>query len=374
MEKMMEKKKTGVVGVGAISDIFLENMIGRFHNLDVVGCTARNRERIQAKAEKHGIAAMTMDEMFADPSIEIIVNLTPVPAHYEIIKRALEAGKHVYTEKSLALNFAQAKELLALSESKGLRLGCAPDTFLGSGIQTAAAAIDSGMIGDVTGFTIMLNRGLGLIYESVGFLRQPGGGVGYDYGIYALTSLFSVLGPAVDVCGFAQTNRPVRDYQFEQGQGKPYAIENENVMVAAVRMRNGALGSITFNGDSIFPEEPYLLIQGTKGMLRLPDPNAFGGEVVLLTGFTHPHQIRDGGRQITILPTRHKYSENCRGIGVADMAAAMDENRPHRASATMATHLLELLDGIVASSQSRKYVPLTCTFDRPAPLSGEEIF
>lgn len=372
----MTRNRVGVVGVGSISDIFISNMIKRFHDLDVVGCTARNADHVRAKAEQFNIRAMTMDEMFADPTIDIIVNLTPTPIHYQIIKRALESGKHVYTEKSLTDNYPQAKELVLLSEEKGLRLGSAPDTFLGSGVQTAVAAVENGMIGEVTGFSVMLNRGLELLYETLAFIRQPGGGIGYDYGIYALTALFSILGPAAEVCGFSQTNRPVRRYQFETAppHEDSYTIENENVMAAAIRMRSGVLGSVTFNGDSVFPDRPYISIQGTKGLLQLPDPNQFGGNVIFTQGVTDLGSIGTAGDRDPILPVHHRYAEDSRGIGVAEMAKAIEEHRPHRASATLATHLLELLDGIVSSSQSQRYARMESTFDKPEALTGQEIF
>lgn len=372
----MKIMRVGVVGVGAISDIFFENMIHQFQSVEVVGCTARNMDHIRTKAEKYSIAAMTMDNMFEDATIDTIVNLTPAPVHHEIILRALQSGKHVYTEKSLALGFKQAKELLDFADSKGLRLGSSPDTFLGSGVQTAAEAVRSGKIGAVTGFSVMLNRGLDLLYEFMGFLTQPGGGIGYDFGVYALTALFSILGPAIEVCGFMQTNRPVRNYTLPMfpRYGQQYTIENENLMVAAIKMQSGVLGSVTFNGDCIFPEKPYISIQGTRGMLQLPDPNEFGGEVIYTERISDPRQIRNKANVAQVLPNHHKYANDARGIGAADMALAISENRPHRASAALACHLLEMLDGIAASCKTRQYTQLKSTFQTPEPLTGNEIF
>ncbi|GHV00307.1 oxidoreductase [Spirochaetia bacterium] len=369
-------KRVGVVGVGLISDIFIENMINAFTSLEVAGCTARNMEHIRAKAEKYHITPMTMAEMFNDASIDMIVNLTPAAAHYEIIKRALESGKHVYTEKALALGYPQAKELLDLAESRGLLLGSAPDTFLGSGVQTAIEAVNTGMIGDVTGFTVMLNRGLDLLYEFMGFLTKPGGGIGYDFGVYALTALFSILGQADEVCGFMQTNRPLREYKnpMMPHYGKQYKIENENIMAAAIKMKNGVLGTVMFNGDAIFPEKPYICLQGTEGMLYLPDPNEFGGDVIYTPAMHDPRQIRGGGEPERILPVHHRYSKDSRGIGVADMALALHEGRPHRTNAAMACHLLEFLDGIVKSCETKRYVKITSDFIKPEPLTGNEVF
>ncbi|MDR0884997.1 MAG: Gfo/Idh/MocA family oxidoreductase [Clostridiales Family XIII bacterium] len=371
----MTAKRVGIVGVGLISDIFIKNMIEMFTSTQVVGCTARNWEHIKAKAEQFNIAAMTMDEMFEDSSIDIIVNLTPAAAHHEIIKRALTNGKHVYTEKSLALNYAQADELIKLADAKGLLLGSAPDTFLGSGVQTAIRAVNDGLIGDITGYSIVLNRGLELLYEFMDFLIKPGAGIGYDFGVYALTALFSILGPADEVCGFLQTNRPLREYKtsLKNRAGEQYEIENENIMAAAIKMRNGILGTLMCKGVAVFPEIPYLSLQGTRGILYLPDPNEFGGDVIYQPGAMTPRQIR-GGEQERILENHHRYSEDSRGIGVADMATSLSEGRPHRANATIQRHLLELLDGIVSSYNSKSYSKLTSDFVRPTPLTGDEVF
>lgn len=363
----MEKMRVGVIGAGAISDIYLENMIRRFGNLEVTGCASRTMESARRKAEKYGIAAMTVEEMLRDSSIEMIVNLTPPAAHFSLIKRALEAGKHVYTEKVLALNCAQANELAALADAKGLRLGSAPDTFLGAALQIAAEAVEDGTIGTVTGFAAMLNRDLGMVYEGLEFLIQPGGGFGYDLGIYYLTALMSILGPVAEVCGMVQTNRPQRTYR-QPGHpkyGQTFEIRNENLMAAVIRMQNGALGTLLFNGDCIFPQRPFLTIQGTGGILYLPDPNQFGGDVRLLYANAQVEEI---------LPCRHGFTENLRGLGAAEMAAAIREGRPHRASKEMACHALELLDGIVASSEAGTFYRMTTAFAKPAQLKGDETF
>jgi predicted dehydrogenase len=371
----VEPMRVGVVGVGSISDTFIGNIKGRFHNLELVGCTARDPEHIRAKAAEHGIAAMTMDELMGDPSIDLVLNLTPVEAHAEVIERALRSGKHVYTEKTLTGDHASARALADLADARGLYLGCAPDTFLGSGVQTAAEAVASGRIGQPTGFTIMLNRGMDLLYEFLPFLLRPGAGMGYDFGVYGLTAVLSILGPAAEVCGFQQTNRPHRAYRLPgEKQGQPYEIRNENIMAAAIRLSSGVLGTVVFNGDSVFPERPYLCIQGTGGVVYLPNPNEFGGDVTLVGGLSHPREIMAGRVPSEILPVRHRYSENSRGVGAAEMVEAIRAGRPARASKELACHIIELLDGIVASSETKRYQQLTSTFTAPDRLTGDEEF
>lgn len=193
--------------------------------------------------------------------------------------------------------------------------------------------------------------------------------------ISALTAVLATLGPADEVCGFSQTNRPVRTHKNpdKDNCGQEYTIVNENIMSAAIRMKSGVLGTLMFNGDTVFPEKPFIMIMGTKGILYLPNPDHFGDDVILTEGMTSIAEFERGIREHA-LPVRHGYSENSRGIGAADMACAVREGRPHRASAEMAAHVLEILDGIVASSSSKRYVQLTSTFERPKPLTCEEIF
>ena len=368
--------RVGVVGVGMISDTFIGNIKERFRNLELVGCTARDMAHIQAKADQHGIAAMTMDDLMGDASIELVLNLTPVEAHVEVIERALKAGKHVYTEKTLTGDYRSAKALADLADSRGLYLGCAPDTFLGSAVQTAAEAVAGGRIGQPTGFTVMLNRGMDLLYEFMPFLLRPGAGMGYDFGVYGLTAVLSILGPAVEVCGFQQTNRPQRTYRLEGGAhfGESYEIRNENVMTATMQLENGVLGTVAFNGDSVFPEQPYLCIQGTEGLIYLPDPNQFGGDVRLTPALRDPREIMAGGGSTEVLPVHHRSSDNSRGVGAAEMVEAIAQGRPNRASKEMACHILEVLDGIVQSSATRQYHRLTSRFTAPERLTGDEEF
>lgn len=376
MNERLDPMRVGVVGVGMISDTFIGNIKHSFRNLELVGCAARDMDHVRAKATQHGIAAMTLDDLMDDDSIQLVLNLTPVEAHFEIIDRSLRAGKHVYTEKTLTGDHASAKALADLADANGLYLGCAPDTFLGSAVQTAAEAVAAGRIGQPTGFTIMLNRGLGLLYELMPFLLRPGAGIGYDFGVYGLTAVLSILGPAVEVCGMHQTNRPRRTYQLTDlpHAGQDYEIRNENLMAATIRLASGVIGTVTFNGDAVFPEKPYLCIQGTEGLIYLPDPNQFGGDVTLVTGLHDLRTPDTGGRAPEILPVHHRYSDNSRGVGAAEMVTAIREGRPNRASKELACHILELLDGIILSSQTKRYQQLASTFTIPDRLTGDEEF
>ncbi|GAA2974276.1 Gfo/Idh/MocA family oxidoreductase [Microbacterium terrae] len=368
--------RVGVVGTGMISDTFLRNTQGLFSNLELVAVSARDADRIAAKAAQFGIAGHTLEQMLDDRSIDLILNLTPVEAHAEVIERALHAGKHVFSEKTLTADHTSARRLADLAEARGLRLGCAPDTFLGAGVQTAAEAIAEGLIGQPTGFTVMLNRGLDLLYEFLPFLLRPGAGMGYDFGVYALTAVLSILGPVAEVSGFVQTNRPLRHSILDRGDTAPteYEIRNENIMSAVLRLESGVLGTVMFNGDAVFPEHHYLCIQGTEGLILLPNPNEFGGEVKVVRGLTHPRQLAGATAAEETLPVHHGYRDESRGLGAAEMAAAIHEDRPHRASAELSCHIIDVLDGVVASSASGRHQTITSTFTVPDRLRGDERF
>jgi predicted dehydrogenase len=195
----MKPVKTAVIGCGAISDIYLSNMIHKYATLDVVACCASHRENAEKKAAQYGIRPAATDEILADPEVELVVVLTPAPSHYELVKKALLAGKHVYTEKPIATELWQAKELVSLAKEKGRLLGAAPETFLGSLFQTGRKALDEGLIGEITSFHVAANRDLTVLASLFKFLRQPGGGICYDYGVYYLTALVSLLGPMAEV-------------------------------------------------------------------------------------------------------------------------------------------------------------------------------
>lgn len=190
-----KRLKVGVVGAGAISDIYLKNMTECYDNLEVKSICANHMESAQKKAQVYGIAAVTMDEMLADPEIDMIVNLTPASVHYDIIKAALLHGKHVYTEKTITDDVEKSAELTRLAREKGLYFGSAPDTFMGAAYQRARAFIEEGFLGEITSFSISGNRNNDMLLSAYAFLREPGGGIVCDYGVYYVTALVSLLGP-----------------------------------------------------------------------------------------------------------------------------------------------------------------------------------
>lgn len=353
--------KTAVIGCGMISDAYLSTMINKFKILDVVGCYDRNQEKARAKAEKYDIKALTLKEILADETIEIVVNLTQPTSHYPLIKQLLEAGKHVYTEKVLTVELDHAAELMHLADEKNLYLGAAPDTFLGAAAQTARYVVESGMIGEITSCYCALSRDGSVFASPTSFTVKPGGGIGFDVGIYYITTLLSILGPVSEVSGVVKTQNPTREVQTFEEFGETFQIENENIMAGTLQFVRGTVGTILFDSNSVFilPEQPGVVLFGTLGVMYMADPNSFGGDVkVILKGNNEPFTMQQS----------HAFSGECRGLGVAEMAWAMRRGRKNRANKEMAYHALEVLHSIVKSGETKTSQLLESTFEQMPPL------
>ncbi len=355
-----------MIGSGAISDIYLTNMIHRFDNLEVLAVASRTPENARKKAELYGTASCTVEELLKNPEIEMIVNLTPANMHYDLIKRSLLAGKHVYTEKTMTDDLEKSRELLELAERQGLYLGSAPDTFLGSALQTARAAIDDGMLGDIHSFAISANRCNDVLLSIAAFLRAPGGGILYDYAVYYLTALVAVLGPVERVGGVKKAPYPIhvgtvpgsRDY------GKVFDSPNESEAAAVLLLENGIMGTFHVNADSVMEDQAYFAIYGTKGILYLTDPNQFGGKVKFLPNPLDPFKSEPAVELWNFTP----YQENSRGIGPSDMASAIEKGTLNRASKELAFHVQEILTAVLNSDEKGNFTDILSRVDRPAPL------
>jgi len=359
---MAKSIKTAVAGCGAISDIYLTNMIGKYETLEVVACCAKHRESAERQGKKYGIRPCTFEEILADEEIRLLVVLTPAPTHFELIWQALKAGKHVFTEKTLTTSLEDAQKLLKLSDEKGLYLGAAPDTFLGSGIQTAYRAIQDGLLGEITSFHITANRDIDVLASIFQFLRMPGGGICFDYGVYYLTALISLLGPVSQVFSVVKNRCRERVNVFPESPdfGKPYIYDNESQVDAVITMKSGVTGTFALNGDSVMVDLAEFTIHGTKGILRLGDANQFGAEISLIPN--DAKAFKDGLKPEILTPVS-SLSENCRGIGPAEMAYAILNNKKQRASKEMAYHVLDTIVQIMESGKTQmpREVTSSCT-------------
>ena len=364
----------GVVGSGIISGIYLKNMTTRFDILRVRSVCSAHIENARRRAAEFGLPACTLEDMLADDGIDLIVNLTPTPAHEDILRRALEAGKHAYTEKTMTTSHASARALCDLAARKGLWLGSAPDTFLGAALQTARRAIDGGLIGEVTSFAFAANRDNGFLTSYFRFLNLPFGGVAYDYSVYYLTALCALLGPVARVAAAVRAPYPThRDIDPKSPTyGQDIATPNESEVSAVLTLASGVSGTAHVNGDSVIEDQHFFAIYGTKGILYLPDPNGFGGEVRFQPNWAHDQAPAPA----RALECPFGYADNSRGVGPAELAWSIRAGRPARAGGDMATHVLEVIDAVIESGRRNAFVEVGSRFERPAPLDapvdGEE--
>lgn len=359
------KIRTAIVGCGMISETYLANLAGpekRFNIIKVVACCDVITDRMAAKAEKYALKEMTLDEICGDPGIDLVINLTDPAAHYPVIRQLILAGKNVFTEKVLSTNFENAMELVKLADERGVYLGAAPDTFLGASAQTARQLVESGLIGEVTSCHAFINRDHFLQPEVIPYVSGEGGGIGFDVGIYYVTALASILGPAKRACGFMRTRDTERRHILvrEDNFDEAYPMHSETLMTGALEFANGVYGTVHFNADCIMNEKPQLMLCGTQGIIYMGDPNQFGDEVKLL---------RKGCFEPTVIPFNFGYKGNCRGVGASEMAWAIRRRRNHRASKEMALHALEMLYGIARSGETGTFYEMKTTFEKQPPLA-----
>ena len=366
----MKKMKTAVIGSGRISSEYLRNMIRVFNNLEVVACSSANMENARKRAAEFGIEARTNEQIFADPAIELVVVLVPAPAHCGLIEQALLAGKHVYTEKTMTVDLEDARRLVALAAEKGLYLGSAPDTFLGAAWQTARKALDEGLIGEPVSFSLNINRNIDFMASLFEFLRLPGGGFAYDYGVYYLTALVSLLGPVESLFSVVKNKAEVRTNCAPQSPdfGKPYPYENESQIYALMNLRSGVTGTLSMNGDSALQDLAIFYIYGSKGVLKLTCANDFGGDVVVIPSSFDPREAAP-----RVLENTSPICDGNRGIGPAEMADAIFHGRPNRASKEMAFHVMDVIEQLMVSSREQRLITLESTCERPAAFPTEEI-
>ena len=357
----MEKVKIGIIGCGNISDIYLTNFKNMFDITEVKAVADMVPERAQAKAETYGIPyAWTVEEILADPEIKIIVNLTIPIAHAEICLAALNAGKNVYVEKPFAITREDGKKVLKLAQEKGLLVGGAPDTFLGAGIQTARKAIDDGWIGTpIAASACMLCRGHETWHPDPEFYYKEGGGPMFDMGPYYLTALINLLGPVKRVTASAKISFPQRTITSEKKYGNIIDVDVPTHIAGVMDFENGAVGTLVTSFDVAAHNVPTIEIYGSQGSLSVPDPNTFGGSVMI------KRLNQDDWKE---LPYSHGNSENSRGIGVADMAYALQTGRKNRVNGELAYHVLELMHGFHDASRDGKHYIVESTCERPEAL------
>ncbi|WP_018756839.1 Gfo/Idh/MocA family protein [Paenibacillus terrigena] len=364
----MKTIKVGIIGCGNISSIYMEN-IPKFKHMELVACSDLDLSRAQARAEQYNIAkACTVEQLLQDEDIDLVINLTIPAAHAAVCQQALEAGKHVYVEKPLAVTREEGQRMLDVARSKGLLVGSAPDTFLGGGIQTCLKLIHDGWIGTpVAATAFMMSRGHENWHPDPEFYYQQGGGPMFDMGPYYLTALVALLGPIRRVTGSAGISHPERTITSAKKYGQKIQVETPTHIAGVLDFHSGAIATLVTSFDIQGGTDlPPIEIYGSQGSLRVPDPNSFGG----------PIQIRRAGTDWEQIPPTHEYTGNSRGLGVAAMAHAILTGQLdlHRANGELAYHILEAMHGFHDASAQGTHYEMKSSCERPLPLPPYFVF
>lgn len=355
---MLEKTKIGVLGVGAISKAYIPNIINKFSfALEIVAIADLNSELALQRADEFGLAAeivCTPEEMLANDEISIILNLTNIAVHYDVIRSILMAGKHCYSEKPLSLDRKQAKDIIKLAAEKNLRIGCAPDCFLGAAHQTERKVLDDGYIGK----PVFANAVIHMSMEYPPYLTSKYGAAQFDMGPYFVTALVNMLGPAKKVTGFSKIPFPKRMVENTTNVcfGSECVPDVPTLVSGIIEFESGVLATMTTLNDS-HDYIPKLEVTGNQGTLVCADPNYFGGDVKIYTKYD---------QEPNMVPFFHDYNDEARGLGLADMAYAIKQNRAHRASGELALHVVDILQGLAESNGNA--IEMTTTCERPKAL------
>lgn len=362
----MARKKVAVVGLGDISGIYLKNIKGVFDNLELYGVCTHRYEKAVAVAEEYKVPKIyrTVEDVCADPDVDIVVNLTRPLEHLEVTMKALDAGKHVYTEKPLGISLEEGKAILEKAKEKGLLVAGAPDTFLGAGMQTCRKLIDDGYIGKPLGASAFMTcRGHERWHPNPEFYYKKGGGPLMDIGPYYLTALVSLLGGIETVSGMTKSSFPTRTITSKPFYGKVIDVDVTTYQTGLMRFASGVIGTIFVTFDVYASETPSIEIYGTEGSISVPDPNFFGGPVRI---------FRPGMEGFTEMPLVKSYAENNRAIGIADLAASIDSGKKPRAGVELMYHVLETIQAFEQSSETGRHIDIESYADRPEPLSYTE--
>ncbi|MFF2063078.1 Gfo/Idh/MocA family protein [Streptomyces sp. NPDC058200] len=358
---MGEPLRIGMVGAGKISGAYLDTL-ERLENVTLTAVTDLDPSRAKAVAARApGVeVAGSVADLVVRPDVDAVLNLTIPAVHAEVARAALAAGKHVYGEKPLTATREEADTLLAAAEAAGLRIGCAPDTVLGTGIQTARKAVDDGLIGTpVAATAFMTTAGHERWHPDPEFYYRPGGGPLLDMGPYYLSALVHLLGPVVTVTGAASRPRAEREIGSGPRAGERFAVEVDTHVTGILRHASGALTTLVMSFDIQAARLPRIEVHGTGGSLSVPDPNGFDGRVAL-------HRA---GAAWEALPVSAGYIGAGRGTGLADLAAALAAGRPHRTSADLARHVLDIMLTLLDSAGEGVSLPVASSCTRPAPVN-----
>jgi predicted dehydrogenase len=371
----MKKLGVGIIGCGNISTAYLR-LSPLFRALEVRAVADLNMDAAKVRAKEFGVEAMTVDDLLASDAIDVIVNLTIPDAHFRVTKAILESGKHAYSEKPLVLTLEEGEQLRALAGAKRLRVGSAPDTFLGGAHQLARAKIDEGLVGDIIAGTChVMSHGMEHWHPNPDFFFLPGAGPVLDIGPYYVTNLIQLIGPVKKVVSLTSSATPTRTILTEgPRKGEEIPVKTPTNIHALLEFRNGATITLSASWDVWAHRHANMELYGSEGSIFVPDPNFFGGKVEAagrdgvikpLENWDHPFGVPN---------EEHKSGPqaNYRTAGLADMAQAIVEGREHRCSLDLAIHAVDAMTSILKSGENGAFIELTTTCERPAALTPDE--
>jgi predicted dehydrogenase len=350
-----------VVGCGVISNQYLKNLT-QFPDVRVLFCADIDKERARAQAAAYDVPASgSVGQALDHPGVGLVVNLTTPAAHAQVAAAAVTAGKHVWNEKPLTLDVATGHQLLEQARAANVRVGCAPDTVLGAGIQSARRLIAKGGIGTpLSALTLLQGPGPEVWHPDPEFLFAKGAGPLFDLGPYYLSTLAVIFGPASRVAAVSRQARKTRSIGSGAKQGTEFPVQVPTYTAALAEYEAGQAAQLLFSWDSPLSRHGLIEITGTEATLAIPDPNRFDGDLRIRLA---------GDDDWAVIPSAGASAG--RGMGVVEMARAIAAGEPHRASGDMALHVLEVMAKIDRSGVTGQFEPVETTFGAPAPLSVE---
>jgi len=355
--------KVGIMGCGNIAAAYLKNA-SLFRPIKIEAVADLNPAAAEARAKEFGVRAVTPDALLADPQIDIVLNLTVPKAHYEVARRALEAGKHIFSEKPYVLNVREGKALAALASEKCLKIGSAPDTILGGSHQYGRKLIDQGEVGRITsGVCALMGHGHESWHPNPAFFYQVGGGPLFDMGPYYISNLVQLIGPVARVTGFTSIATPTRTITSEPLKGTIIPVETPTNIHGVLEFVSGAVVTVLMSFDVWHNEIGRMVLHGTEGSIYIPDPNGFSGDV----------RVAKPRQEVAVAEQwQHPLvGANFRSVGLADMAAGILENRPPRCNGEFALHVVDIMDGLLRSGAEKRVIEMTTTCERFEPLTPE---
>jgi predicted dehydrogenase len=371
---MAQELRVGVIGCGNISTTYF-SLAPLFRGMKISACADVNMAQAKTQAEKFGLRALSVDDLLADKDIDAVVNLTIPAAHFSVTKAILEAGKHAYCEKPLVLTIEQGLELKRIADAKGLKAGCAPDTFLGGAHQAARKAIDDGVIGKITSGTAhVMNFGMEHWHPNPDFFYQPGGGPILDLGPYYVANLIHLIGPIKRVGALTATPQYQRLITNGPRSGETVPVHTPTSAHALLEFHSGAVVTLSSSWDVFAHRHGNMELYGSKGSLYVPDPNFFGGPVLVTSRDSTPEALPDWNHAFGIPNEEHHEGKmaNYRTAGLADMAIGIMEGRDYRCSLERALHGVDIMTSILKSGESGQFITLQTNCTQPAYLGPEE--